>query len=1195
MKKKWKSGLSFVLAAALTAGGIGFVNPTVVWAEDVKELENTMEVFAVQPKDGEIVETTATYYIDAKNGNDSANGTSEATAWKSFANLKNYKFKEGAKVLLKAGCTWNGEKLEINNAEGTLENPVVLGKYGDGANPIINGQGNPWLTDRSNLNKEDVAVVHVKNSRHIIIENLEVTNWENDPADLMGETGDGVKFDQSKYMLTGILVENRDAGDLPGVIIRNNYVHDVNGYMSRNGSEGHKKGSGGIMALVTGGTTQSYYTDLKITGNKVEKVCHEAIYMESCWAARVLVGGAGSQQAGDKEWVGWPNVYVAHNYVNDVAGDGIVLINADGGVAEYNLVTKSASEEWDYSRNPAHAAIWMWDCNNVTMQHNEAAYTTSTQDGMAFDCDYGNQNVMYQYNYSHDNKGGFWMACPGPYYTVNSVVRYNISVNDGLFDGSRLMRVGEYGSIGHQVYNNTIYWDHKYNVNAVEQGSWGTPPTSGTDIYNNIFCGNTRSFVSNKGIHYENNCVWGGAQKAYPLDEDFSAVVADPGFVNVENLTDGSFTDGTVTIGSAEGMQLKQDSPCVDAGISHKAVPEESLPAVKDELVKTQITLENKDYKGNTVPYAGTAKVDIGAFEYQGEGTYVPPVAEADKTYLQALYSQAEGYKEENFVKSGWANLVTAMANAKKVLDNPSANQSTVDIVTAKLEDAMQNLDRVDKVQVGTPEDNVLLTYNASETKDNAGFEKTESDWGNWPSDVNREITEEQKHSGNKSLKVTKGSATDSFSEIGGIPVLPDTDYILEAWFYCPEGSDITKVGMEAKHHQSYTNGAGDIKLMNAKVEADAERDETGWYKFSQKFTTREYTKLSVALSSQTTTAYMDDVVLYPEKIIDNTEQLDKTKLEEALEIAPKQAESYYTPGSWKKFQDSKLAGRLKYSDAMAEQDQIDKAASDIQSAYDALTRKAQKRVLQLTYDSCVNRKQGNASDSAWSAFKKELKNTKAVLDDADVTQEKVDQQLQDLKNARNALVASSRNKKDQVIQYTKSFKKAYNDKAFNLKASVKTGNGALSYKTSDSKVATVDKNGKVTIKNIGKCTITITAASTSKYNAQTVKTTLTVNPKKVTLSSAKAAGGKKLKVQWKKDAKADGYEIQCSLKKDFKKIAAKATVKKAGTTKATIKKLTKGKKYYVRVCAYKNVKISGKSTTLRGAWSNVKLSAKVK
>ena len=48
-------------------------------------------------------------------------------------------------------------------------------------------------------------------------------------------------------MLTGILVENRDAGELESVAIRDNYVHDVNGYMSTNGSEGDKKGSGGIM------------------------------------------------------------------------------------------------------------------------------------------------------------------------------------------------------------------------------------------------------------------------------------------------------------------------------------------------------------------------------------------------------------------------------------------------------------------------------------------------------------------------------------------------------------------------------------------------------------------------------------------------------------------------------------------------------------------------------------------------------------------------------------------------------------------------------------------------------------------------------------------------------------------------------------------------------------------------------------
>lgn len=88
---------------------------------------------------------------------------------------------------------------------------------------------------------------------------------------------------------------------------------------------------------------------------------------------------------------------------------------------------------------------------------------------------------------------------------------------------------------------------------------------------------------------------------------------------------------------------------------------------------------------------------------------------------------------------------------------------------------------------------------------------------------------------------------------------------------------------------------------------------------------------------------------------------------------------------------------------------------------------------------------------------------------------------------------------------------------------------------------------------------------------------------------------GSKLTVKWKKDSQASGYEIQCSLKKNFKKIAAKTTIKKAGTTSKTFKKLKKGKKYYVRVRAYKTTKVNGKTTTIRGDWSKLKLSGKIK
>ena len=394
----------------------------------------------------------------------------------------------GEKLLLKAGCVWNGEQLLVQDAHGSNEVPVVIGRYGEGEDPVINGNGNPWQTN-VNAPKEDVAAVHIYNSSFVTVQNLSVTNWEYDEADLLAE---GAVKEQSKYLLTGILVENHDAGDLEGIVIQNNHVYNVNGRME----PGNKKGTGGIIALVTGSETQSSFVDLTIRGNEVDNVCHQGIYMESSWAVRIL---AGNPQAGGNPWVGWQNVYVGNNYVHEIAGDGIVLINVDGGVAEKNLVTETANEDWNYTRNPAHAAIWMWDCNNVTMQYNEAAYTESYDDGMAFDFDYGNQNVMYQYNYSHDNKGGFRMSCPGPYYSVNGVARYNISVNDGLFNGARIACIGAQGSIGIQFHNNTMYWDHDYNIKAVEQATWGGTQSSGTDIYNNMLPGGKQLLNCRKG------------------------------------------------------------------------------------------------------------------------------------------------------------------------------------------------------------------------------------------------------------------------------------------------------------------------------------------------------------------------------------------------------------------------------------------------------------------------------------------------------------------------------------------------------------------------------------------------------------------------------------------------------------------------------------------------------------------------
>ena len=99
---------------------------------------------------------------------------------------------------------------------------------------------------------------------------------------------------------------------------------------------------------------------------------------------------------------------------------------------------------------------------------------------------------------------------------------------------------------------------------------------------------------------------------------------------------------------------------------------------------------------------------------------------------------------------------------------------------------------------------------------------------------------------------------------------------------------------------------------------------------------------------------------------------------------------------------------------------------------------------------------------------------------------------------------------------------------------------------------------------------------------------TFAINPKATEFSKL-TAGKKQATVKWKKQAGVTGYEIEYSLKKSFSG-SKTVTVKKAATVSGTIKKLKKGKKYYVRVRTYKTV--SGKN--YYSAWSAVK-SAKVK
>ena len=147
------------------------------------------------------------------------------------------------------------------------------------------------------------------------------------------------------------------------------------------------------------------------------------------------------------------------------------------------------------------------------------------------------------------------------------------------------------------------------------------------------------------------------------------------------------------------------------------------------------------------------------------------------------------------------------------------------------------------------------------------------------------------------------------------------------------------------------------------------------------------------------------------------------------------------------------------------------------------------------------------------------------------------------------------------ITGISSSYKKAYNS-SFTLKPKAK---GKITYKSSNTKVATVNSKGKVKIKGTGKVTISITAKETSAYKKQTKKVTIYAVPGKRDIKKL-SSGKKKLTVQWKKDNRSDGYQVQYSTDKKFKKNVKNVVIGKKQTTKQTIKKLKTGKKYYVRI-----------------------------
>lgn len=491
----------------------------------------------------------ATYYIDSRSGDDSQDGMSPETAWKTLGRVDKVYLQAGNAILLRCGSSWDGQLAP--RGSGTQSEPIRIGNYGEGALPVINGCG------------EVDAAVKLSNQSGWIIEGLEVTNQASE---------------RDAYRC-GILVENDGGGTVSGIVIRNNRVHDVTGSFSYSGVY-HPHQFGGISVTTKSVTVgEEKFDDVLIENNEVERVGRTGIVV---WD---FVWGSNTQSS--------TNVVIRGNTVREVDSDGILTYGCNGSLIEYNVADGCGSWREDGGFNGA-AAIWCTRGRECVIQFNEARNTKALEgndDGTGFDIDLDSSDCIVQYNYSHDNEGGFMLLIDAHKEqgsgSRGSIVRYNISQNDR----KRIFMIAGGVTPGMQIYNNTVYVgagldtkliDHTWDAAGDLDAAWSFRNNL---IYN---LGSGEWVVPGSGGRFEGNLYYGNHPAGEPAETDKLTVdpqLADP----------GSGGDG---LASLDGYRLRDGSPAVNAGV--------------------QIS-ENggRDFWGNPVSRRGAAS--IGAHEPNGE------------------------------------------------------------------------------------------------------------------------------------------------------------------------------------------------------------------------------------------------------------------------------------------------------------------------------------------------------------------------------------------------------------------------------------------------------------------------------------------------------------------------------------------------------------------------------------------------
>jgi hypothetical protein len=383
-------------------------------------------VVALVPGSASAVPGAHTYYV-SPSGDDTADGWSKKTAWRTLSRVAQQRFIAGDRLLLEGGAVVHPGSivLDPSNSAGDFE----IGSYGGG---------------RAIIDAGNHSGIVIKNLNDIKISSLVIR-------------GDGGTTDNDDLLArkNGILIFSQVDGQPAETVRYSNFSIDR------------------VEVSNFEGNGVSIYS---FSGTALQKArVSNVVVHDNSWEG-ITVGS-------DDIW-SRPNedIYIGHSvaYHNHGTpgllhhtGSGIVIGGVTRGMIEYC----EQYENGDLS-NPSWTGgpvgIWAWDSDQVTIQFCKSHdMKTGNWDGGGFDFDLITTNSVMQYNVSWDNQGYGYMLYEGGWgWHSGNTVRCNVSIRD--VKGPPMSQgalVAAFGLVNESFDHNLVYVDSELSDEKIFQMS----------------------------------------------------------------------------------------------------------------------------------------------------------------------------------------------------------------------------------------------------------------------------------------------------------------------------------------------------------------------------------------------------------------------------------------------------------------------------------------------------------------------------------------------------------------------------------------------------------------------------------------------------------------------------------------------------------------------------------------------------